>query len=212
MPRDAHPTPACGPTREALSAHLDDEVATLPLDEVHRHLAACTACTDFEASLVAVNRRVRVAAADAVPDLTAPILVALSADRASGAAERTRQLRALVALAGAVQLIVALPVLLGAVAPDLHLGRDLGAFEMALGAGLLLAAWQPRRAAGVLPIAAVVAVVATVGGILDVVAGRATVLAELTHLTELVGVAALWALSRRLPDQPTLRGATVGAT
>lgn len=212
MPSDAQPTPACGPTRDALSASLDDEAAALPLDTVRHHLAACGPCAAFEASLVAVHRRVRVAAADEVPDLTAAILTAVRADGRADGVERTRQLRGLVALAGVVQLVVALPVLLGAVAPDLHLGRDLGAFEMALGAGLLLAAWQPRRAAGVLPIAAVATVLATVGGVLDVMAGRASVLAELTHLTELVGVAALWALSRRLPDQPTLRGATLGAT
>lgn len=209
----AEPTSAaCRTVREAVSAGLDGEDAVLPAAEVRRHLAGCPACETFAAQLPEVNRRVTVAGAEAVPDLTAPILVALAGDRNAIDDRRIRDLRVLVALAGAVQLVLAIPVLLGLVGPAVHWGRDLGAFELALGAGLFLAAWQPRRAAGVLPIAAVVAVLATFGGVVDLVAGRATILAELTHLTELIGVAALWALTRRLPDDPVLRPAVAGGT
>lgn len=194
-------SPACAPVREALSARLDDEDAVLPADEVDHHLAACTACRRFATALPAVNRRVTVGGADAVPDLTAPILVALAADGAGTPDRRVLDLRVVVALAGVVQLVLAVPVLLGTTTAFTHVGRDLGAVELALGVGLLLAAIQPRRAAGVLPIAAVAAAVATVGGVIDLVTGRASVLAELTHLTEVVGVLALWALTRRLPSE-----------
>ncbi|MEX0834758.1 MAG: hypothetical protein WD010_01605, partial [Nitriliruptor sp.] len=136
--------------------------------------------------------------------------VALAEDRAALVDRRTRHLQVLVGLAGVVQLVLAVPVLVGLVGPAIHLGRDLGAFELALGAGLLLAAWEPRRAAGVLPIAAVAAVVATLAGAMDLVAGRATILSELTHVTELVGVAALWALTRRSPDDTVPRPAFAG--
>jgi predicted anti-sigma-YlaC factor YlaD len=198
------PSPTCLPVREAVSARLDGELAQIEAEQVEAHLDGCAACQRYETALPRINRRVTVGAADAVPDLTAPILVALAADRASVGDRRIHDLRVVVGFAGVVQLVLAVPVLLGLTGPLLHVGWDLGAFELALGAGLLLAALQPRRAAGVLPIAAVAALIATVGGIVDVIGGQATVLAEMTHVTELVGVAALWALTRRLPDTPVL--------
>lgn len=197
------PTRSCGPTRDALSAHLDGETADLPLADAHAHAAACDPCGRFADRLPAVTRRVRVAAADPVPDLTAPILVALADDRASLGDRRVRDLRILVALAGGVQVLLALPVLAGVWVSASHVGWDLGALELALGLGLLVAAQQPHRAAGVLPVAAVAVAVVTVGAVVDVAAGRAALAAELTHLTELVGVVALWALTRRLPDAPS---------
>lgn len=205
------PIATCASVRESVSAVLDGEDAALPSAEVRRHLTTCGDCRRFEAALPGVNRRVTVAGAEAVPDLTATILRAM-APGGEPARRRTRELRSLVGLAGVIQLVLAVPVLVGAVGPAVHLGRDLAAFELALGAGLLLAAWQPRRAAGVLPIAVVVAVVATLGGIVDLATGRASFVSELGHLAELVGVAALWALVRRLPDPPGLRPAVVSGT
>lgn len=196
------PTPSCVPTRDALSAHLDGEPSDVPLTEAHAHAASCEACGRYAARLTETTRQVRVATAEAVPDLTASILVAITEDRATATDRRTRDLRWLVGFAGAVQIALALPVLVGAWAPGLHLGRDLGALELALGLGLLLAAYQPHRAAGVLPIAAVAVGVVTVLAAVDLAAGRAALVSELTHLTEIVGVVALWALSRRLPDDP----------
>lgn len=201
----------CASVRESVSAALDGEEAALPSVEVRRHLTTCGDCRRFEAALPGVNRRVTVAGAEAVPDLTAAILRAL-APGLGGPTPRPRELRFLVGFAGVIQLVLAVPVLVGAVGPAVHLGRDLAAFELALGAGLLLAAWQPRRAAGVLPIAAVVAVLATLGGVVDLATGRASFVSELGHLAELVGVAALWALVRRLPDPPGLRPAVVSGT
>jgi predicted anti-sigma-YlaC factor YlaD len=203
------PTAGCAPARETLSAHLDGEDGPLPLAEARRHTDGCVPCERYGASLTAVTRRVRVAPADAVPDLTAPILAALADDRAAAPVRRLTDVRVLVGLAGAVQLLLALPVLLGVTAPALHLGRELGALELALGVGFLLAAYQPHRAAGVLPVAVAAVAVVAVGAAVDLLAGRAAVVAELGHLTELVGVAALWVLTRRLPDEPALRPATV---
>ena len=200
MPDLPASSPSCVPVRDALSAHLDGERTDLPLHDAHAHAASCDACGRYAARLTDVTRQVRVATADPVPDLTAPILVAITEDRSSLAAGRTRDLRWLVGFAGAVQVVLALPVLVGVWAPGLHLGRDLGALELALGLGLLLAAYQPHRAAGVLPVAAVAVGVVSVLAVIDLAAGRAALVSELTHLTEIVGVLALWALSRRLPD------------
>jgi predicted anti-sigma-YlaC factor YlaD len=126
---------------------------------------------------------------------------------ASRRRDRSAEVRALVALAGLAQLVIALPMLLGLVGPDLHLGRDLGALQVALGVGLLFAAAQPRRAHGLLPVAVVVASVTVVAAAIDVMTGVASLAAESTHLAELVGVVVLWALSRQVPVEtaPTLR-------
>lgn len=195
---DVHTT-SCVAVREAISADLDGEAAALPETTVARHLQGCRGCATFRDALPVATRRAVVAQAEAVPDLTGPILTALAEDRTAEQDRRTRDLRVLVGLAGVVQLALAIPVLVGLAGPAAHLGRDLGALELALGVGLLLAAVQPQRAHGVLPIAAVVAVTVTLAGVIDLVAGRATPIAELTHISELIGVAALWALTRRLP-------------
>ncbi len=207
------PTASCAPVREALSAALDGETTAVPLTDAHAHAAACAPCGRFADRLEVVTRQVRVSAAEPVPDLTAPILVALAEDRASLGDGRIRDLRWVVGLAGAVQVLLALPVLAGAWAPAIHVGRDLGALELALGLGLLLAAYQPHRAAGVLPIAAAAVAIVSVLAVVDLAAGRAALVSELTHLTEVIGVAALWALTRRLPDDPhATRPATVVPT
>ncbi len=222
---------ACGPVRAALSADVDGEDGGVDGEVVARHLEACDPCQRFADALPTVARRTRLAAAAPVPDLTARITTALdtvdlagtvdttdtagtpdragTADpvaRATAAASdrrrrRLRDLRILVGLAGGAQLITALPVLLGVIGPDLHLGRDLGALQIALGVGLLFAAVQPRRAAGLLPVVAVVVGVTLVTASVDVATGGASLAGELTHLSELVGVLALWGLVRHQPPQ-----------
>lgn len=192
----SHPS-ACAAVREALSARLDDEDGPIPAVEVARHLDTCAECATYADTLVHTHRALRVACADEVPDLTADILVAVTADAQAGTRRRTGELRLLVGLAGLVQLALALPVLLGGIGPDVHAGRDLGALQVALGVGLLVAAWQPWRAAGVLPVAAVVVAATVVVGTVDVVQGATTLVGELVHLSELVGVLALWLLRRR---------------
>jgi predicted anti-sigma-YlaC factor YlaD len=188
----------CAAVREAVSARLDGEASPLEPGAVERHLAGCADCRRFRAGAAAVDRRTRVCEAGEVPDLATSIVAALAPDGA-GRGRRVRDLRGVVALAGLAQLVVGAALLAGLLDTGGHLGRDLGAFEVALGVGFLYAAWQPHRAAGVLPMAAVVAGTVLVGSTLDLVAGRATLLMELPHLSELVGVAALWALYRRLP-------------
>ena len=207
----------CTAIREAVSAELDGEVAPVGRAEVARHLQGCAACERFVDDLAALARRTRVGAADQVPDLTASIMAQVATPPPSPSssvrsARRRRDVRALVALAGVAQLILALPMLLGLLGPDLHLGRDLGAAQVAIGVGLVFAAVQPRRSVGLLPVVAVVAAASVVAATIDVATGAASLAAELTHLAELVGVAALWALSRQLPpeirpveSQPRLR-------
>lgn len=190
----------CTEIRESLSARADGEVAPVGDRDVRAHLDDCPACTAFAADLASMSRRVRVAAAEPVPDLTASILRRVADEGLRARGDRRRDLRVLVALAGLVQLVLGLTVLLGLAG---HLARDLGAFEVALAAGLLVAAWQPTRASGLLPMAATVAGLVVLTSVLDLVGGRVTLPGELAHLGELLGVAALWALSRHTGSGPS---------
>lgn len=199
-----HATERCASAREALSARFDGEAAELHPDAVADHLGDCSACRTFEARLAGLSERTRLAGAVASPDLTATILAALGEQEVVAERQRGAELRWLVALAGAVQLALAVPSLIGWVGADVHTGRDLGSLQLALGVGLILAAWQPQRASGVLPIAAVVVAVTLVAVGIDVTRTTTTLLAELGHLAEVVGVVALWALRRQVPEGPRL--------
>ena len=53
----------------------------------------------------------------------------------------------------------------------MHVARELGSFDVALAVGLLVAAWQPARAWGLLPVATVLALVMGVTAVLDLVDG-----------------------------------------
>lgn len=195
----------CTVVRESVSANLDGEPAPLPVAEVRRHLDDCEPCRGFEAAVRGVTRRTRVAAAAPVPDLTAPILAACSELPRHSGDRRVRDLRVLVGLAGVAQLLLAVPLVLGTAGPELHMIRDLGAVQLAIGVGLIVAALDPSRARGLLPVVmAVVATLAFTVGI-DLATGRAEIIAELTHLTEIVGAVALWALARRDLRAATLR-------
>lgn len=199
-------SPSCASVAEAISARTDGESPPLSSLEVSRHLTGCAACRRFESAAIEVADHTRPLLTTATPDLAPTILAALHEDRRSRDRRRTLELRWVVALAGVVQLALAVPGLVGAAGTELHVGRDLGGLQLALGVGLVLSAWQPHRSAGVLPIAAVVAVVAVTAAAIDVAAGAAGAGAELAHLAEVVGVLALWALRRRVPSgSPSLR-------
>jgi predicted anti-sigma-YlaC factor YlaD len=95
------------------------------------------------------------------------------------------------------QLVLALPALvLGDDAgASVHVARELGSFDAAIAVGLLWAAWQPRRAAGLLPLAAALAGAMLLTGVLDVAGDDAPALGESRHLVEFAGLALLWALA-----------------
>lgn len=190
----------CQPYREALSALADGEVAPVGRDALAHHLDRCTTCTTFAAATGDLDRRLRVAPAEPVPDLTASVLEAVDTPRVERARARFAQLRVLLACVGVAQLLLAVPML-GRVG---HASREAGIFELALGVGFLLVARRPAHAGGLLPVAAVVAALATVVSVGDVVAGTTSLVQETAHLLQLVGTGLLWALVRHR-DRPALR-------
>jgi predicted anti-sigma-YlaC factor YlaD len=186
----------CQPHRDAISAMADGEVSPVPADVLRGHLDDCAACTAFAASVQDLHRRVRVHEAEQVPDLTASILAAVDTPAVSRARARFAQLRVVLAMAGVAQLLLLVPFLASGQALAGHASREASIFQVALGIGFLLVAHRPARAAGLLPVAAVVAMLASVVAVADVFAGTATLLAESVHVIEVVGTFVLWAMVR----------------
>ncbi|HEY3723384.1 MAG TPA: zf-HC2 domain-containing protein [Acidimicrobiia bacterium] len=193
----------CDRCRIALSAALDGEDAGADDDEVRGHVASCAACAAFAAGAGPLHRAARVAPADPVPDLSEPILRRIGDEPDPMAVDdRTRFLRISLAIIGAIQLAMAVPALVlgdDAGLPT-HAARHLGSFALALGVGLLVVAWKPERASGVLPVVAALVACLIGSSILDIVQGNAAPGAEVSHAPELVGLVAVWLLTR-VPEE-----------
>jgi predicted anti-sigma-YlaC factor YlaD len=191
----------CAACREAVSAGLDGEDAGVPAVEVDAHLAACAECRRFSGAATALDRGVRAMPAVTAPNLTAAILARIGAEvqaGPSGGGRYRRELRTALVIVAALQLLLALPALIlgsdgGA---PIHAARELGSFSAALAVGFMVCAWQPRRIAGVLPVAGALAAFLAITALLDLASGRAIVLAEASHLLEVAGVALLALLGR----------------
>ena len=210
----------CDLCREAVSARIDDEPAPLPEADLYAHLAECADCRAFAGQAEALHRRLRVRPAEAVPDRSAELLAAIAphaprADRSAGrpglagladrATDRgwTRYALLWVAL---TQLALAIPALFlgtdhGA---DLHVAHEIGSWDAALAFAMLTVAFQPRRAAGLLPFVGSLTVVLFATAVLDVAGGHTPAIGESGHLLTLVGVVLLWLVSRARPDERPL--------
>jgi predicted anti-sigma-YlaC factor YlaD len=201
----------CDDVQDALSARLDGEALPPGLDDaaVAAHVDGCAACAAFAVGAADQHRALRVRMAEPVPDLTAAILAATAEARPQPVREWARY--GLLAVA-ATQLVLAIPAILLGSDPgaSIHVARELGSFDVAIAVGLLWAAWQPHRAAGLLPLAAALAGAMFLTAILDVVGDDAPALGEAHHLLDLAGLGLLWALSRP-PRRPAGRAGTAGA-
>ncbi|MEV4413873.1 hypothetical protein [Catellatospora sp. NPDC049609] len=197
----------CDEVREGLSARLDGEVRAWAAETgrapgaLDGHLAGCPDCRAWLRAAEQVNRAVRVQAME-VPDLTAPILAAVAAERDAAALAGRRQadghrqiLRVALGVTAVVQVLLALPVLLGGEG-GLHTGREAASFDIALAVGFALAAWRPDRARAFVPVAFVLAACLAVTSVFDVADGMTALAHEIGHAAAFVQAGLLWALSR----------------
>jgi predicted anti-sigma-YlaC factor YlaD len=186
----------CTDARTAISARLDGEEASTATPGLGAHLRSCADCRHFEAATTAMHRRLRLRAAEPVPDLSASIVAAIGPEADDG---RVAGLRAGLAAVAVVQILIALPALVLGDDAGLpaHTARHLGSFAVALGIGFLVAAWRPERVGGVLPLTAALVLCLLLTSAIDVASSRANALSELGgHATELVGLGLLWLLAR----------------
>lgn len=187
----------CNEARSAISARLDGELPADEAPELDRHLSSCGACRMWAEDAVAVTRRVRLRTAQTPgPDLTSRVLSATPKRGAAWPAARR-----LLLLVGAAMLLAALPSVLGG--HDGHLLREVAITEIALAVGVLSAAWQPWRAAGVLPVVLVLATGLTITSAVDVLSGDVAPIDEAVHLLAPAAALLLWRLRRRTPVQPS---------
>ena len=191
----------CDQSRDLLSARMDGEATADELAVLDRHLASCGACATFATSLGAVDRVTRLVPAEPVPDLTGAVMAANPPRPRDPQREAARRGLVVVALA---QMAVALPSLLvGSPGEAVHTTRELGSWSAALAVGLLVAAWQPGRARGMLPLGLVLVGGLSLGALVDVLAGTTAGAGEAVHLLEVTGIALLWLLARRDEEAAT---------
>lgn len=181
----------CEDYREAISARIDGEDGGVAEGTLARHLADCSACRAFETAALAATRRARLRPAEAVPDLTGPILAGITAS--PRLAPTPSVVRLTLALVAAAQAVGAIPALVGNDSgATLHVAHEQGAWGLALAAALALAAWRPARATALLPFLAVFVVTMSALTLADVVGGRVAPTAELPHLMAALGLVLLW--------------------
>ncbi len=193
----------CTHIREGLSARLDGE-EDLSVDpaRLDAHLSGCPACTTWLAEVAALHRLTRVRAADPVPDLSAAIVAratpAVAALRRPALRQPISAARWGLFVVALTQLVLAGPAVLLGEDPGatVHVARELGSFDVALAVGLLVAAWQPARAWGLLPVVAALGLVMGTTAVLDVLDGSASTFGEAHHLLDLAGVGLLWLVAR----------------
>ncbi|MGA8116904.1 MAG: zf-HC2 domain-containing protein [Actinocatenispora sp.] len=200
----------CGDVRRTLSAALDGETAGTQLGMAHAHLSGCDECRRWQGAAEEVDRLVRARASDPAPDLTERVLAALHADptvrltpAAPGLRTRSRRrqlLRAGVATAAVLQLLLGLPELFACLdgTGGSHASHEIAAFSLALSAGFLLAAWRPERARPMLPVAVVLSAALLVVAGMDIANATIALAHELVHLLTVVQAVLLWALGRSL--------------
>lgn len=187
----------CSLAREVISCRLDGE-AHADEDRLDAHLDGCPACRGWSAQAVDVTRRARLQPVPPAEDLADRVLSSLG--DAVRPADAWPAERWLLVVVGVAMLVVAVPMLLvGAPDSDVHLLREAGVTELALAVGVLTAAMQPWRAAGMLPVVVALAAGLTVTSVADVVSGRVDVVQESVHTLAPTAALLLWRLRRRGP-------------
>jgi predicted anti-sigma-YlaC factor YlaD len=186
----------CSSFREAASARLDGEPLGVSETVLDRHLAGCPSCAAWAGAAADATRRVRLAAAPAVPDLTARVLTALPAELPGArAAARTQlvdlTLRLVLGALAVGQAGFALPALTSgaaAMSAPAHMAHETGAWNAAVAVAFAAVALAPRWAPGSLPVLGAFTVLLLTATVQDLAAGHVHVERAVTHLLLLAGV------------------------
>ena len=209
---------SCASFREAISARLDGEALGMPAADLDGHLDACAACTEWAARAGLVTRRARLAAAPAVPDLTATVLAALPRELPGvAAAARSRLvdtgLRLALLVIGAAQAGLAWPALTSgraSMSAPVHMAHETGAWNLGLAVAFLAVAAVPRLAAGALPFLGTFTALLVTVTLADLRAGHVPADRAAVHLLLLAGLALVATVAwrgrrRRVGALPRLR-------
>lgn len=191
----------CLTCRESLSARLDGEPEPAPAARVDAHLVTCGACQAWLRRAEDLGRLLRVRPAVPVPDLTEAILAAAPMiEPRQGWGVRG----ALVCVAVA-QIALGLSQLVGVSSTAMHLTHGTAghlfnestAWNLALGIGMLWAAFRPRATTGLVPMLTGFLVVLLAYSAHDLLTGAAPVSRVLGHGLLLVGLILMIIVDRR---------------
>jgi predicted anti-sigma-YlaC factor YlaD len=194
----------CDRYREAISARIDGEVPGLPTEDIDAHLAECPDCRSWASAAASPALTAVATPGDPIaidPALLARLVRPAAAPQDAGPGLiSTVEWRMVLALIGLTQIALAWP---GGFLDDghasIHLAHELTAWDMGLAAGLLVVAWRPARAWGMLPLVAVLAAAMVVTSAFDLLSGHALLGREAVHALAVAGLCCLWALARRVP-------------
>lgn len=187
----------CERWRDALSALLDHEDPGLDRLELQQHLATCESCRTFERDVAGLHRLTRVRSAEPVPDLSA-VIMATIVPRAGREATNPHDavlgwLRSGLTFVGVLVVGLSTALLLSNTPEN---PAHLAAWDLAFGGALLVAAVQPDRARGLLPMAILVVVSMTTASLIEINDGHQATHGLVFHIAELIGVVLLALLAR----------------
>ena len=176
---------------------MDGEPLGMSAAALDAHVATCPDCHSWVQRAEQLTRTARLDATP-VPDLADRIVadVVLPARRVH---RRRTLLRVGLLVAGLVQLVIGLPALVGdsiGMAMSMHGAHEMAAWNLAIGAAFVAAAWLPRRAAGLVPLLGTFLVILGALSIRDVATGAVTLDRLSTHIAALIGLVLLVFLDR----------------
>src|SRR3954462_1664422 len=182
--------------REAISARLDGEDLGMPASELDGHLDGCAECAGWAVQAGRVTRRAGLAAAPAVPDLTATVLAALPRELPGvAAAARSRVVDTALRLAppavGVAQAGLGWPELAfgqAAMSAPVHMAHETAAWSLGLAAAFLAVAAAPKLAPGALPFLGTFTALLVPVTIADLGAGHVHADRAAVHLLLLAGL------------------------
>jgi predicted anti-sigma-YlaC factor YlaD len=202
----------CRSAHDAISAALDGELATSEARLLERHLGGCPGCRRWREDAYELTRRTRLSVVTNAPAPDPGLVAAATAARY----ERRRSRPPWLARVGLVvlalgQIAITIPALVFGTDHDapIHVAHEMGSFDLAIAAGFLVAAWRPQRAKGMRTLVGVAAVLLLITAVIDLAAGRTTLLDEAPHLLTIAGWLLLEVLSRRTPEEREYPGLAV---
>lgn len=167
----------CSRYREAVSTRLDGEVPPIPSAELDEHLAGCVACRDWQDRARKLSRRLRVRPAEPLADIAGRMPVAGQALSRRPRWTRQRWSRWALGIVAVAQLMLGGAQVIGGDVSHHdalmagHLFNEGTAWNLALGAGLLLGALRVRLVPGLLSVLSVFLLVLGIFSVVDVLAG-----------------------------------------
>ena len=203
----------CRAVREALSAMVDGEDATLTVKNVRAHLAGCPHCARWWQRARRMDRLLGVGVLPGGPDLADTVLARV---RLPHRGRWRAHLRIAMVVVALFQVTIGLANMfdVAGMMMRIHTAHEEAAFDVAFGVAMLMVAWNSRRASSEIPVLATFVALLAVSSVTDLVDGDVTWARLATHIPIVVGLVLAVALARNPPagDDPVGGAAQEPAT